>query len=511
MSRAGAAVVVGLALSGLVVAGEVAPVPAEAPNAPRAVSVVGTDVVCPDLRQVDPVLRTRVSAGAVQGPSVQGPSVQEPTGAAAGTVQAQALSDVGPPVPLALTAPGQVVVGLAQELDGDALLVRATGALAPGLQVEQVTRGTSGTQRGLAALRCEAARTDAWWVGGATTVGDAAVLLLANPDDTPAVVDVEVLTASGRVDGRPGRGIAVGPRSRTAVPLDRLAPDREWLAVHVRTVRGRVAGGLRHVRSEGRSPRGVDWVPPAGEPAAQVVVPGLPAGPGRRIVVVANPGPDDTVAALTLATTDGLVSPPELQALDVPAGTTVAHDVSSLVAQTPAAVRVVSEAGPVLASALVVDAQHTAAARPVGRVRELAWTGPAEPLRGPALLTVPDPPTESTLLLSALDGDARVRVTPVPVTPVQATGRDDALPEGRTVDVSAGRTVPLALSTLPEGATGQIAVEVRPLPGSGPVHAARYLRERGEDGPLSTVLVLRSAAAQVLRPVAVPDLRAGTG
>lgn len=497
MSRAGAAVVVGLALAGLVVVGEAAPLPEEAPGAPQAVSVVGTDVVCPDLRQVAPVLRTRVSAGVVQGPGGEGAAL------------AQALSGDGPPVRLALTAPGQVVVGLAQELDGDALLVRATGALAPGLQVEQVTRGTSGSQRGLAGLRCEAARTEGWWVGGATTVGDAAVLLLTNPDDTPAVVDVEVLTASGRVDGRPGQGIAVGPRSRTAVPLDRLAPDREWLAVHVRAVRGRVAGAVRHVRADGRSSRGVDWVPPAGEPASRVIVPGLPAGPGRRIVVVANPGPDDTVVALTLATADGLVSPLELQALDVPAGTTVAHDVSDLVAQTPAAVRVVSEGGPVLASGLVVDARHTSERRPVGRVRELAWSGAAQPLRGPALLpdVVLDRPTGSTLLLSALDGDAQVRVTPVPVL-----GQDGRVLEGRTVEVPAGTTVPLRLSTLlPPGTTGRLAVEVRPLPGSGPVHAARYLLERGEDGPLSTVLVLRSGAEPVLRPVAVPDLRAGVG
>ena len=116
-----------------------------------------------------------------------------------------------------------------------------------------------------------------------------------------------------------------------------------------------------------------------------------------------------------------------------------------------------------------------------------------------------DRPTESTLLLSALSGDARVQVTPVPIV-----GRAAELPPARTVEVPAGRTVPLRLSSfLPAGATGRLAVEVRPLPGSGPVHAARYLRERGEAGPLSTVLVLRSAAGPVRRPVAVPDLRAG--
>ena len=60
----------------------------------------------------------------------------------------------------------------------------------------------------------------------------------------------------------------------------------------------------------------------------------------------------------------------------------MAADVSALVATTPAAVRVVSEAGPVLASGLLVDALHVGL-RPVGRVRELAWAGAAGPLTGP--------------------------------------------------------------------------------------------------------------------------------
>ncbi len=494
--RPGPALVVAALLAGLVALGELAPAPDR--PAPRAepVSVVGADAVCPDLRQVPPQLRTRVSAGVAAG-STAGP----------GRADARAASGTGARVPLALTAPGQVAVGLAQQLDGDALLVRAQGSLAAGLEVEQVTRGTSGSQRGLSALRCEAARTQAWWVGGATTVGEGTVLLLVNPDDTPAVVDVEVLTGEGRVDARPGRGIAVGPRARTAVPLDRLAPDHALLAVHATAVRGRFAGSVRHVRFDGRTPRGVDWLPLAGEPAGDVVVPGLPAGPGRRTVVVANPGPDDTVVALQLATADGVVAPPGLAALSVPAGSVVAQEVTDLLAGTPAAVHVVSEAGPVLAAGLVVDAQYRRDGAPDGPVRELAWTGAGEPLTGPALLTdvVLDRPTESTLLLSALGADARVEVAPLPIA-----GRPGSPPAPRTVDVPGGRTVALRLSTfLPPGATGRLAVQVRPLPGSGPVHAARYLRERGDDGPLTTLLVLRSGRPQVPRPAVARDPAAG--
>ena len=47
-------------------------------------------------------------------------------------MEARALSGTGAAVPLALTAPGQVAVGLAQQLDGDALLVHGRGGLAAG-------------------------------------------------------------------------------------------------------------------------------------------------------------------------------------------------------------------------------------------------------------------------------------------------------------------------------------------------------------------------------------------
>ncbi|MCU1691774.1 MAG: hypothetical protein JWM64_865 [Frankiales bacterium] len=489
------ALLLAVLLALLVVAGELVPTPAVRAPAASSVPVVASEAVCPDLRQVPPELRTRVSAGAAS------------TSGGTGSADGRALARTSAPVPLALTRPGEVAVGLAQELDGDALLVRARGALAAGLEVEQVTRGSSGSQRGLAALRCEGPRTEGWWVGGATTVGDSTVLLLTNPDDTPAVVDVQVQTASGRVDARPGRGIEIGAHARTAVPLDRLAPDRDLLAVHVRATQGRFAAGVRHARFDGRVPRGSDWVPPAGTPSRTVVVAGLPAGPGRRTVLVANPGTEDTVVSLQLATADGLVTPPGLEAVTVPAGLVVAQELTEQLAATPASVRVVSEGGPVLACGLVVDAQYARPGVPEGPVRELAWTGAAAALRGPALLTdvVLDRPTESTLLLTAFDGDARVQVAPVRVVGVAG-----ALPRPRTVAVAAGRTVAVKLSSfLPPGATGRLAVEVRPLPGSAPVQAARYLRERGVDGPLSTLLVLRSVPGRVARPAVVRDPAAG--
>ncbi|MFN2523231.1 MAG: DUF5719 family protein [Mycobacteriales bacterium] len=363
-----------------------------------------------------------------------------------------------------------------------------------------MTRAGSGPSRGLAGLRCAPPTTDSWFVGGATRVGDATLLVLANIDDTPAVVDVQIWSGTGRADSRPGRGITVAARSRAAIALDTLAPDRDLLAVHVVAERGRVASALRHARFDGRTPTGVEWVPQAAPPAATAVVPGLPQGPGRRVVLVTNPGLDPTVVQLQLTTGEGQLVPPGLDAVEVPAGTTVATDITQLTDTTPASVRVTSDGGPVLAGAFVYDAQGTSP------VKDFSYAGSTAPLSGPALLTdlVLDRPTESTLLLSAPDGDAAVTVTPVPVL-----GEPGGLPPARTVPVPGGRTVAVRLSTfLPPGASGRFAVEVRPA-GAAPVYASRYLRERGELGPLTTLLELRGAAQRVPLPAVVRDPAVG--
>ena len=449
--------------------------------------VIGASAICPDLRQERDVLRTRVSAGvAVAAKGVAG----------TGSLRAQALSAKGAPAQLPIHAPGQVAVDLGSTLSGDALEVTARGPLAAGLELEQITRGEGGSSRGLAGLRCEAPKTDAWFVGGSTQVGDALTLVMANPDDTPALADVVAWTSDGPADTRPGRGITIPPRSRAAFPLDQLAPDKEWLAVHVVVQRGRVAAALRHARLDGRTPKGVEWVPQAQPPATTVVVPGLPQGPGRRILSITNPGLDPTVVSVQLTTQDGQFVPTGMDALEVSPGTTLATELAPLTDKSPATVKVVSAGGPVVAGAFVYDLQ-------AGPVREIAYAGSARPLSGPSLLTdlVINRPTESTLLLTALDADATVDVTPVPIV-----GVDGPLPAAKRVTIPGGRTTTLRLSTfLPPGATGRLAVEVRPVEGSAPVYAARYLREHGTRGPLSTMLVLQGSAQRVPLPAVRRD------
>ena len=474
----------------------------EPPASPRpvvqAVPVTGVVAVCPDVKQVKGVLATRVSVGAA--PRADGADL--PT--EKGQVVSQPLSANGAPSVVPIDGPGSVVPGLGDTVQGDALVVTASGPVAAGLEVEQVSSGEVGPARGLAGLRCEAPRTESWFVGGATTVGRDSTVVLANPDDTPAIVDISVLTRDGAVDQRPGRGITVPPRGRTSYKLDQIAPDKTALAVHVEAERGRVASALSYTSVDGRTEAGADWVPQALPPATRVVVPGLPAvNGGQRFVQVSNWGADDTTVSVRLTTSEASFLPDGMDAIVVKAMSSTTVDVGKAMGTEPATVEITSDGSPVVAGGLAVDSQ------PGSPVTDVSFAGSALPLSGPAVLTdlVIDRPTESDLILSALQSDAVVEVRPIPVK-----GVPGPLPAAIRVPVAGGRSYVLRLSTfLPPGATGRLAVEVRAVAGSGQVYASRYLRTRGARGPLTTMLVLQGAAQEVPRPPVGRDPLVGAG
>jgi hypothetical protein len=436
------------------------------PPAPQQVSVVAGTAVCPDVRQEGDRGATAVTAAGASGRTaggLRGRAVQLPDGPVAADLAATA----GP------------------------VVVTAEGEGSGSLVVEQTTRATGGSRRGLAALACPGPTTSAWFVGGGTVVGSYAELLLVNAGDVPALVDVSVWTADGPADPRPGRGISVPARTRAALPLDRLAPDRDLLALHVQATRGQVAPALRVVRSDGRVPLGTDWVPAGLPPARQLLVPGLPDGPGRRTALLANPGPDDATAQLELLTEDGQVP---LEPVAVPAGTSIAVDLSEPLADTAAALRVRADV-PLLAGASAVDRQD-------GPVREISFTASTDAVRRTTRLADVrlSAPTEVTLLLTATGQDAVVDLVPV--------GAPGELPERQQVTVPAATTVAVRLSRfLPPGSAGSLSIEVRLV--QGQVHAARYARERGTRGPLTTLLPLRPQRDTVPRPRVVADPGAG--
>lgn len=394
------------------------------------------------------------------------------------------------------------------------LVARATGGLAPGFAAEQLSRAASGDRRGLADVACAAPGTDFWFVGGGTTVGRRGRLVLTNPLDTPAQVDVTLYGPDGVVAAPGGRGLRVGPRASRVLLLDALAPGLTRTAVHVQVRAGRVAAALAQQVQQGLTPAGWDWVPVAAGPARTLTIPGVPPGGGARLLRLVAPGDRDATVQLRLLTSDGSFTPPGGDVVALPAGSVAEVDLSAGLRGRPAAVLVEADV-PVTGGVVArTGADPAGSAPPAGSAAgsgggpaELAYTA-AAPLLDAAVPVAPPPAgVAASLLLTATERDATVTVTPVPAAGA-AGSAGSAAPEGpasQTVAVPARRTVSVPLPAA--GAAGALLVRVQP--GSGPVVGARLLTEGSGAGTLLSVLPLAPTPTVEVLPAVTALLDVG--
>ncbi|HEV2888809.1 MAG TPA: DUF5719 family protein [Frankiaceae bacterium] len=369
-------------------------------------------------------------------------------------------------------------------------VVTASGDMAGGLEVEQVSRGADGIRRGWAGTRCEAPSAESWFVGAATTQGTDSQLVLVNPYDDPALVRVELFGRSGLIDIPTLDGVVVKPRGREPIDLAQLAPDEPLLAVHVTAREGRVAPAVRVQRQTGTTPLGVDWLPRMTTPSEAVDIPGVPGiAQGFRRLYVHAPGPDVVHLRVQLTFADEQIVPVGFDDVEVQPGKPALVDLTEVTqvvnqrtgerTQKPAAVRVVSEGGPILAT---MFAENRARFLPI---REIAYVGPATPIDGPTLVTEArvGPDMDCQILLSAPEGAARVRVTTVLRNGVQGE------PESRIVAIPEGRLVAFRYQQLAKA--DLVAVVVTPIAEDPPpIFASRVIYEYGGRGPLFTAQAL---------------------
>ncbi|WP_031511737.1 DUF5719 family protein, partial [Streptomyces megasporus] len=99
-----------------------------------------------------------------------------------------------------------------------ALVGTADGRFAPGWTVQQTTEVAAGTGRGLQGVNCAAPDTS-FWFPGASTAGDRTDYVhLTNPDDSAAVVDVELYGKDGSLQSPVGEAITLHPPPSEPVP-----------------------------------------------------------------------------------------------------------------------------------------------------------------------------------------------------------------------------------------------------------------------------------------------------
>lgn len=414
------------------------------------------------------------------------------------------LSDLGAPTGPGAPAPGARTTTAGAQAHWSPtkgtppVLVHADGGLAPGLAATETVRTDSGPLRGLSSQACPRPVTDAWFVGSGTGVGRTAALRLANPQDAPAVVDVDVFGPSGPADAPGGRGLVVKAHTVLDVRIDALAPGLDRLALHVTTRQGRIAPALRDAQVKGLDARGVDWVPAAAAPARHVVVPGVPAGQDVRLELLV-PGDAPAIAKLSLLAPDGSYTPAGLDVVEAAAGQVTEVDLTKVLADVKGTAGVVLDSDvPVTAGVVVRRANQNSP------VAELAWTAAGTPVEGEAVVVDAGTlvPTTSTRILLAAPGDA-ARVQLVPLAPDGTRGTT------ATVSVPAGSTFSPPVSSLRMGGVTRLtqgSVLVRVLPGSGPVYVTRLVEEKGARGSLFTLTPVQTAPRTVRAPAVEADV-----
>jgi len=356
-------------------------------------------------------------------------------------------------------------------------VIQATGAMARGLEAEQVS------DSGRATERCAGPGTDFWFAGpGVFTVPHIQVFLM-NVSGQPAVATVQAFTDAGPLQGGTDTGIAVAPHSMVSQSLDKMLHGTRMVALQVRTSVGQVVAAVR----ETRSGHAGAWLPVSAAPATRIVIPGMPAAAGTRQLFLAVPGTSDAHITLNAITHKGSYRPTGGGGLDIPGGSVAQVSLTSLSGIYGALV--VSSTVPVTASLMVPGG-------PQGAPGAFTAAAPAIGEQGVAAANVTGHGAASSLVLSAPWRGARVRLTEIGT----GGGQGQAAP-GSVLVIPAHRSVVQQLPTPAGSRRGSaFAVIVTPLPGSGPVYAGRVITTSGRGGAVESILPVPSALTVVPLP-----------
>ena len=246
----------------------------------------------------------------------------------------------GGPASLSLTEQGK---GKVLEDQTTTQLLRGEGVMATASSGEVFAVGRSGEQQGLMAAPCTAPATEHWFVGVGAAPGLRSELVLTNPDDAQAEVDLQFFGEDGEVVVPGSPGVVVAARSTRTVSLDSLTTVTGPLTVSVDATTGRVAAVARDRFSDGLDPAGADWHTSAVAPARRLLIPGIPDGDGARQLLVANPGTVRAQVTVRVLALSGPFAPAGAASVEVPPNSTAEVDLAPGLVGQYAGVSLVSD------------------------------------------------------------------------------------------------------------------------------------------------------------------------
>ncbi|MFT4135099.1 DUF5719 family protein [Microbacterium sp.] len=260
--------------------------------------------------------------------------------------------------------------------------------------------------RGFAASACTPPLMESWLVGGSAATGAADLVLLSNPGEVAALVDLTVYGVGGGTVPSAGRDIVVPPASQRVVPLAALGLGEKSPVVRVSATGAPVQAALQASVTRTLVPGGVEQVGVAAAPASVQLVPAFsvtraPGEPGASdIMTLARllaPSADAT-ATVTVTPVGGGSSPIEPLSVPLTAGAPLELELEGL--------PIGSYTARIEATAPVVAAVWSATGFVAGS--DFGWYAATEAVAVPSLVAVAD--GASPVLTIANPGEAPISV-----------------------------------------------------------------------------------------------------
>ena len=418
------------------------------------------------------------SPGAPSPTTATGPGQVELAPLPLAGVQLHALSPVTQTDPGALSllaVPAAASVSKKGTTVAEGWSVTGTGVMAPAMEAEEAETS------GLSSIRCSEPGSDIWFVGPGPGSGASQIQLdLMNIDALAASVNVSVITQAGPVQADGDTGITVPPYETVTESLSALGASSPVVAIEVRTSIGRVAADVWE-----SSAAGSNWLPSTTAPSTSMVIPGVPPSGGEARLLIAVPGSLSARVSVLAITPQGLYHPFGTQTVDVPPNSAFYAQLAPL--GGIAALELTSNV-PVSVAVLVPGSglgAFTAATAPISEQAVVAGntTGSG---------------SSTAIALSAPAGAARVRLTEIAL----ATSGHAAGPSvSQIVSVQARRTLVVPVAPPKGSKSGSaFAVVITPLPGSGPLYAAR-VQTQGQSTVVSIMPAISALTTINLPPV----------
>ncbi|MFF5013367.1 DUF5719 family protein [Streptomyces sp. NPDC001165] len=383
--------------------------------------------------------------------------------------------------------PGTPVTGDTSGADAPALVGTADGKFAPGWTVQETTEVAAGTGRGLQGVNCTAPDSEFWFPGASTSPDRTDYVHLTNPDDSAAVVDIELYGKDGAIKSTVPDGFTIPPHSNKPILLSTLTDEQQTdLTVHVNVRSGRVGAAVQALDDK----VGGDWLAAAADPAGSLVLPGIPKDATDVRLIAFTPGDADADLKVRLASPDGLITPAGNETLHVKSGMTTAADLGDVTR---------GEAGSLVLTPTDRSVPVVAALRVIrgkGTKQETAFIPATAPV-GTRATSADNSGKSSTLSLTAPTATVTVKVT-------ASAGSEGGTPATKTYTIKSGTTQDIS-APVPSGLKGTYALTVEPT-SDAPVYAARTLSATESGIPGFTIQTLPSDHGLVAVPEADEDL-----